>query len=176
MLDSLVTSDQKWRQLSRKVNNGEIDTIDIKQIFTNMRLTDSLNFIIVRRIFNQYGYPGHDVVGATSSHNFWLLVQHMDSHPTFQDSVLTKMKTEVERKNSSSLDYAYLVDRVNVNRQQPQIYGTQMVVNTDSTSYEPKPLMEPEKVNERRKSVGLPPIEDYIIIMNERYFGSLKKK
>jgi hypothetical protein len=175
ILDSLVSEDQKWRGLSRKFNNGEIDTLDSKTISTNLRLTDSLNFIVIHRIFKQFGYPGHDMVGATSSHNFWLIVQHMDTHPTFQDSVLTKMKVEVEKENASTLDYAYLIDRVNINMQRPQIYGTQMTLNTDSTSYEPKLLSDPDKVNERRKSVGLSPIEEYIKIMNERYFGTLKK-
>lgn len=176
LLDSLVKEDQKWRELARKVNNGEIDTIDIKTISRNMMLTDSLDFIIARKVFIQFGYPGHDLVGSTSSHNFWLIVQHIDNHPAFQDSVLTKMKIEVDKKNSSSLDYAYLVDRVKVNTKQPQIYGTQMLVNKDSTSYEPKLLIDPDKVNERRKSVGLQPIEEYIKIMNERYVGTLKKR
>jgi hypothetical protein len=176
VLDSLVTEDQKWRELRRRVDNREIDTIDSKTISRHSRLTDSLNFISVQRIFTKYGYPGYDLVGPTSSHNFWLIVQHMDRQPDFQDSVLTKMKAEVENKNASSIDYAYLVDRVNVNMQRPQIYGTQMEVNIDSTSYVPKLLLDPDKVNERRKSVGLSPIEEYIKIMNGRYFGTLKNK
>lgn len=176
MLDSLVKEDQKWRELSRKVNNKEIDSLNIKTISENLSLTDSLNFLFVKDIFNQFGYPGYDLVGKTSSHNFWLIVQHMDNHPVFQDSVLKKMEVEVNKGNSYSLDYAYLVDRVKVNTKQPQIYGTQMLVNKDSTSYEPKLLIDPDKVNERRKLVGLQPIEEYIKIMNEHYFGTLKKK
>lgn len=174
MLDSLVKEDQKWRELFRKVNNKETDSLNLKTISANLKLTDSLDFLIIKNIFNQFGYPGDDIVGHISSHNFWLVVQHMDKHPTFQDSVLAKMKIEVNKGNSSSLDYAYLVDRVKVNTKQPQIYGTQMLVNKDSTSYEPKLLIDPDKVNERRKSVGLQPIEEYIKIMNERYFGTLK--
>ena len=176
VLDSLVKEDQKWRELFRKVNNKESNSLNLKTISANLNLTDSLDFLMVKNIFNQFGYPGYDVVGKTGSHNFWLVVQHMDNHPTFQDSVLAKMKIEVSKDNSSSLDYAYLVDRVKVNTKQPQIYGTQMLVNKDSTSYEPKLLIDPDKVNERRKSVGLQSIEEYIKIMNERYFGTLKKK
>ncbi len=176
ILDSLVKGDQKWRELGRKIDNGEIDTIEMKTANQNMLLTDSLDFLIVRNIFHQYGFPNYELVGQTSSHNFWLIVQHMDKHPTFQDSVLTKMKIEVDKGKSSSLDYAYLVDRVNVNTKRSQIYGTQMLLNKDSTSYEPKPLIDPDKVDERRKSVGLQPIKEYIKIMNERYIGTLKKK
>jgi hypothetical protein len=73
-------------------------------------------------------------------------------------------------------DYAYLVDRVKVNTGQLQVYGTQMRLNKDSTSFEPKPVIDPDKLNERRKSVDLSMIESYIEIMNERYHGSLCKK
>lgn len=173
-LDSIVKEDQKWRNLWRKFNNKEINTPDIKTISTNINLTDSLNYFIVKNIFNEYGYPGHNLVGQTSSHNFWLVVQHMDNDPIFQDSVLTKMKIEVDKDNASSLDYAYLVDRVKVNTKQLQVYGTQMLINKDSTSYFPQPLVEPNNVNERRKSVGLQSLEEYIKTMNERYIGTLK--
>lgn len=174
-IDSLVKVDQKWRGLYRQVLNEEIDTISSSFVSFQIRIVDSLNFISIQTIFNKHGYPGYDKVGKESSHNFWLLVQHADNHASFQDSVLTKMKIEAEKGNSSLNDYAYLVDRVKVNTGQLQIYGTQMHLNQDKSSYESKPVIEPDKLNERRKEVGLGTIEDYIEIMNNRYFGTLKK-
>ena len=85
------------------------------------------------------------------------------------------MKIEVAVKKASSMDYAYLVDRVAINSGRQQVYGTQMTLNSDSSSYTPKPLIDPTLVDERRKEMGLGPIENYIKIMNERYFGTLKK-
>ena len=90
--------------------------------------------------------------------------------------MLEKMKIECERNNASKLYYAYLIDRVKVNSGELQIYGTQMQLNADSSSYEPKPVVEPEKLDERRKKVGLVPISEYIETMNQRYFGTLKNK
>lgn len=49
-------------------------------------------------------------------------------------------------------------------------------MNSDTTSFEPKIVIEPAKLNERRKSVGLDSIESYIQMMNEHNSGSLKKK
>ena len=174
LIDSLATEDQKWRGLMRQVDNKEIDTIRRQQVNRIINETDSINFFAVRQIFKRYGYPGYDKVGEESSNQFWLLVQHADKHPEFQDSVLNKMKTEAEKKNASLPNYAYLVDRVKVNTNQLQIYGTQMKINSAGTSYEPKPVFEPEKLNERRKLVGLTTIEDYVNTMNERYYGTLK--
>ena len=174
-IDSLVKIDQKWRGLVRKINNKEVDSISLETAFENNRITDSLNYLQLKLIFKANGYLGYNKVGKISSHNFWLLIQHMDKFPCFQDSVLSKMKIEAEKGNASAADYAYLFDRVKVNTGKLQIYGTQMILNKDASSYEPKPLIEPEKLDERRNSVGLPPEETYIKIMNEHYFGTLKK-
>ena len=86
------------------------------------------------------------------------------------------MKLEVNRNNASKTYYAYLIDRVKVNTGEKQIYGTQMQLNAESTSYEPKPTIKPKKLNERRRMVDLPPIEEYIETMNTRYIGTLKKQ
>jgi hypothetical protein len=102
-----------------------------------------------------------------------LLVQHADKHPDFQDSVLVRMKIEADKGNSSITDYAYLLDRVLINTGQKQVYGTQMTLNSSKTSYECKPVIGPEKLNERRRQVGLSTIEVYIQIMNDNY---LEKK
>ena len=48
-------------------------------------------------------------------------------------------------------------------------------MNSDKTSYIPKPVRDAEVLNERSKSVGLPPIEDYIKGMNEKWYGIFKK-
>jgi len=177
LLDSLVKEDQKWRVYLTKYQNKELGNDTISEIYINQKLaiTDSLNYFKIKEIFNKIGYPNYDIVGTEGSHNFWLLVQHQDIHPQFQDSVLLKMKIEVDNKKAYGFDYAYLVDRVKLNTGQLQIYGTQMRLNKDSTSYEPKPVIEPDKLNERRKSVGMDGIEIYIEIMNKRFFGSLKK-
>ena len=177
-LDSLRSEDQKWRNYLTKFWNKELegDTISMETIAHNCMLADSLNYFHLKDIFVQYGYPNYDVVGEKGSSDFWLLVQHQDKHPSFQDSVLVKMKTEVDSGKASARNYAYLVDRVKVNAGQPQVYGTQMELNSDMTSYEPKQVVEPEKLNERRKSVGLDSIESYIQMMNERNHGTLKKK
>jgi len=130
---------------------------------------------VLNSLFKQYGYLGYNLVGINGENNFWVLVQHQDEHPEFQDSVLKKMRIEVDKNNANSSYYAYLVDRVKVNTGQLQVYGTQMKLNKDLTSYEPKPCIDPDKLNERRKSMGLSPIEEYTRTMNARYHGTLHK-
>jgi hypothetical protein len=169
LLDSLKIEDQKWRNLSSKVYKNEIDTIPIELVMKRVSETDSLNYLVIRPLFEKYGYIGIDKVGVQSSHNFWLLAQHADLHPEFQESVLLKMKPEVDKGNAPIKDYAYLYDRIKVNSGQLQMYGTQMTLDSLEMSYKPKPVIDPDKLNERRKQVGLSPIEDYIKIMNDNF-------
>lgn len=176
LLDSMVQIDQKWRGIIRQINNGEIDTINLSEAKLQLLRTDSLNTIKLKMVFEKYGFLGYDIAGKDGSHKFWLLIQHQDKHIDFQLEVLEKMKVAAKNENASFQDYAYLIDRIKVNLGKPQVYGTQMTMNADSTSYIPKAVIEPDKLNKRRKEVGLPPIEFYINAMNERYFGTIKKE
>jgi hypothetical protein len=177
-IDSLKLVDQKWRGMIRQYNNNEIDTtqFNIDELASKMNQFDSLNYYNLKLIVDKFGFPGYDIVGQEGSNTFWLLIQHQDKNLGFQKEVLKLMKIQVDLKNASPWNYAYLIDRVNVNSRELQIYGTQMQLNGDKSSYEPKPVIEPNKLDERRASVGLNSIEEYINTMNERYIGNLKKE
>lgn len=177
LLQSLADEDQKWRNLLVSIRNNEHinDTITKEFVSAKIQFTDSLNYYQLKDIADSVGYPNYDIAGTDGEFNFWLLVQHQDKHPEFQDSILTLMKKEVENGKAYSKNYAYLLDRVKINSGQLQVYGTQMKLNNEKTSYEPMPVIEPEKLNERRESMGLGSIEKYIEQMNSEYFGTLKK-
>ena len=95
LLDSLVIEDPKWRNLSTKYANHELtkdeDTISYNDYNKKFTISDSLNYFQVNAIFIQYGFPNYDIVGKEGSNNFWILIQHQDNHPDFQDCVLEKL-------------------------------------------------------------------------------------
>jgi len=80
----------------------------------------------LKKIFDQYGFAGFDLVGEKGSSDFWLIVQHSDHNPEFQLEVLEKMKIEVDKGNADSRNYALLLDQVKLNTGHAQIYGTQV--------------------------------------------------
>ncbi|WP_257667327.1 DUF6624 domain-containing protein [Parapedobacter tibetensis] len=122
-------------------------------------------------IFSQRGFPGYDAIGEEGSRNFWLMVQHSDFDPAFQETVLDAMKVQVDKANASPSDYAMLVDRVSLNTGKPQVYGTQVTYNVEICQVIPKsPLMDSIHVNERRADVGLEPLENYLNMMSEMHF------
>ena len=129
----------------------------------------------LKQIFDKYGFVGFDLAGEEGSGNFWLMVQHSDHNPNFQKEVLEKMKIEVDKGNAIPSNFGLLVDRVNLNTGKKQIYGTQVTYNMETGQAYPKPLEDSLKVNERRKPIGLEPIEEYLNGMTEMHFEMNKK-
>lgn len=129
---------------------------------------------ILKQLFEQYGFMGFDRVGEKGSMNFWLMVQHSDHDPEFQKEILEKMKIEVDKGNASSSNYGLLVDRVNLNTGKPQVYGTQVTYNMETGQAYPRNLADSASVNERRKSIGLEPLEVYLNMMSEMHFDMNK--
>jgi len=129
----------------------------------------------IREIFEQHGFVGFDLAGENGSRNFWMIVQHSDHNPEFQKEVLVEMKKEVDKQNAISTNYGLLVDRVNLNTGKAQIYGTQVTYNMNNGQAYPKKLADSINVNERRKSIGLKPIEEYLNEMSEIHFEMNKE-
>ena len=169
-IDGLAILDQKPYE---RVNSGEISSQQAEKEF---REITAANLIHLKNIVKKYGYPSHSLVGETSSHNFWLMVQHSDSDLKFQKKLLKLMLREVRKNNASPRDYAYLVDRVRINNGKPQLYGTQIFVNNPQKGYELKPVYQPEQLNQRRKRMGLPTAEEYLERANKMFFELNKEK
>lgn len=155
-IDSLALLDKIAGHNNMTDKTGKRDSLN--KVFRQITVSNSG---IIKNIFEKYGYLNYDMVGKDASNNFWLIVQHADNDVAFQRAVLAKMKIEVDRKNANGRNYAYLIDRVNINTGNAQIYGTQMAYKPDGTPV-PKNLADPDNVDKRRKEVGLEPLADYI--------------
>lgn len=116
-----------------------------------------------KHILRQYGWPGRTLIGDSGSDAFWLLVQHSDHDVEFQKEALDLLRLAVEKGEASKRNLAYLTDRVRVNSGEPQLFGTQL----ESDELKPKPIEEPEKLEQRRKEFGMEPFEEYKERMRE---------
>ena len=109
--------------------------------------------------------------GKEGDNNGWLLVQHADQNPEFQKSILVILEKLYPLGESSPANFAYLWDRVCASWQNPlfqklQRYGTQGKC-VGPGKWEPIPVEDPEHVDERRKSMGLPPMSEYVEYFKE---------
>jgi len=110
------------------------------------------------------GWPGKSAIGAGAAHFAWLLVQHADRDPEFQERALALMEPMVPQGEVEAKDFAYLFDRVAVAAGRPQRYGSQGRCVPGEGRWAPRPMEEPELIDQRRASVGLGPMADYIAI------------
>lgn len=70
------------------------------------------------------------------------------------------MKASVLQNESQAMQYARLIDRMFINDNKPQVYGSQITKDKDGNNvfFE---IDKPEFINKRRKEIGLEPIEDF---------------
>lgn len=107
-------------------------------------------------IIHDIGWPSPARTSPETCDAAWLIVQHAISLPDFQ----RRMLALIEQSNDvPAWQAAYLADRIRVLEGRPQIYGTQFDWD-DAGNLSPRPIENPEGVNERRASVGLGTIED----------------
>ena len=173
---------------SKKFNlnlSKQIDSLrDVDQSPLAMKNADSAakefqkiirsNFPLIKNIADKYDFPGYDLVGKESSNNYWMLVQHSDFNVSFQKRMLKLMKLKVEKKNASGQNYAYLIDRINLNEGKQQIYGTQINMGEGGTKL--KPCFDTLNLNKRRFSVGLKQIKEYLKQCDEIFYEMNKDR
>lgn len=126
------------------------------------KLKEKINDENVKRleeIIAEHGYPKESVVKGSAAGAAFLIIQHADIE--IQKEYLPMMKEAADSGEASWSQLALLIDRVNLREGMEQVYGSQIYRNEDGTFYV-KDLKDPEYVNQRRKEVGLGPIQDYV--------------
>jgi len=105
---------------------------------------------------------------ALTPHHFFVLIQHADSDPQFQVAMLPVIDKQSKKGNVDRKDYAYLYDRIQRNTGGKQLYGTQLSYDKTGNLFDsnnriifPADLADPQHVDERRKEIGLEPLEQY---------------
>jgi hypothetical protein len=159
-IQQMVEKDQE----SRSTELAELgQTISITEEDANL---DRIHADRMREIITKIGWPTISKVGVSCSHMAWLLVQHADHDVEFQKCCLDLMK-QAPQGEVNLEDIAYLEDRVRVNEERPQLYGTQF--HGEGSEYGPRPIEDPEQVDERRKSIGMESLEEYKKFLKEKY-------
>lgn len=133
-----------------------------------MLAVDAANLPKIKKIVAEHGsLPGARQVGADGVSAAWLLVQHADRDPAFQQQVLDRIMPLVESGEVSSREIALLTDRVLVNAGAPQRYGSQLAAINGK--WEPKPMEAPEQVDQRRARLGQMPLADYLCVAAQMF-------
>jgi hypothetical protein len=119
----------------------------------------------LKEIIAEYGWPTFDLVGEDGADAAWLIAQHSDLDPEFQQEALNLLKKAAADDQASKGNVAYLEDRVAAGAGAPQTYGTQ--IGCVRGQAKPAPLKDPERVDEFRADAGLEPLADYLAEVDE---------
>lgn len=135
------------------------DSALINRLLEEMQHTDAANLAEIENILAEFGWPGRDKVGDECV-TIWLVLQHSDIDS--QIKALPMLRTAAAAGDISPEAIAMLEDRILVNTGRKQLYGTQYFY-TEAHGKKARaiyPIEDVGKVDERRKSVGLPPLNE----------------
>jgi hypothetical protein len=111
-------------------------------------------------IIAAHGWPGRSLVGEDGARAAWLVLQHAIGAPSLQRRGLALLRAAAARGEVPAAEVAMLEDRICFYEGRPQVYGTQFDWD-EHGDLSPWPIEDRARVDERRRSVGLPPLEEH---------------
>ncbi len=122
------------------------------------------NAALLTRVFDDVGWPGRRAYGDDGAGAAFLILQHAIGHPDLQRRGLALILDAIPEGQANPLDAAYLADRIAIFEGGEQTFGTQFDWDANG-QLSPAPVREPDLLDERRASVGLPPMAETIAHM-----------
>ncbi len=160
-INDMISYDQIVRDNVKYIDSNLYLNIDSIRRTLSIGVVDSINLQKLRLIIAKYGWPGCNILGIKGDIDFWGLVQHADKDVELQKTALILLEAQLRINNSRKENYAYLYDRICVNDNKPQLFGTQ-VKNADKNNFELHPLQDAANVDVYRKAFNLTSLEVYI--------------
>jgi len=111
-------------------------------------------------LLTRKGWPRSADVGQEAAFAAYLVIMHATSD--LQEKYMPAIRTACEAKDLPWERYANIFDRCLFNQDKPQRYGTHTRYNEETKREELYPLEDESKVDEWRKELGLPPLEEYL--------------
>ena len=112
------------------------------------------------------GWPTSEQVGKKASAAVWTIIQHAPLE--YQKKYFDSMKNMAEAGELDKGLVATTEDRIRLREGQKQLYGTQFR-HLEGGGFEFQPIEDEEHVDERRASVGLPPLAEYRKLIEQMF-------
>jgi len=175
-LEYIYETDQKYAGLPPKELTEKYGEKKGWEIFLNKR--DSVgnsNQQRIKELYDQYGYLGFDKVGDRET-DFWISIQHADNDIEFQKKMLKALKKEIARNNAPKVHYAMLEDRIAVNSNQKQRFGSQVTYNKLGQAIPKNGLIDSANVEKLRKEYDMPSFKKYYNDMTTMHYEMNKEQ
>lgn len=164
----------RMEKKDQEIRNKEIEKKyqDVKLGLKENKI-DLKNTKRLKEIIAKYGFPYSELVGKDGTNAAFLIIQHSPDH-AFQEEMLPLIETAAKRGDIPAHNYALLVDRTRIHKGLLQLYGTQASFKDGKLIVDP--IEDEEKVDERRKALSLPPLDEYLKMLSEMYKMPVERK
>lgn len=161
-LKSIMDNDQKIRAKIRQEMPSQ-NAAKLKEMALEMQLSDKQNQLFVASLLDRCGWPNG--LNSMENHTLFLVIDHADT--AFMRKYLPLLVEQAQLGNVAKSDLATLQDRIQLRSGKKQLYGTQTfrigsIVNI-------WPVEDAGGLEVRRRSMGLPPMVDYITTLESNY-------
>jgi hypothetical protein len=162
ILDQMAKEDQSIRY---KADRLKPDDYSLNPEMARLNLANTTK---LKEIVKQCGWPTVEKYGYEPAHNAWLIAQHSDQDIQSQIDVRAILRPLAIKGAASRKEFAYLSDRIELQKSGKQKYGSQLMFLADRVILPPEEIDSIEEVNNRRAEIGLDSIEEYLRQANER--------
>jgi hypothetical protein len=130
------------------------------------KLTEEL-----KEIIQKHGWPTIRLVGIKASQAAATILNHSVDHD-FQRELIPELTKMVEQDEIVGSDIPSIIDKLLLSEGKPQLFGT--VFRFEGEFMIMEPVKDPEHIDKRRAQYLIPPMEEYIKMMEEVYNKKLK--
>jgi hypothetical protein len=138
--------------------------LGLKRRDKNFTVSEQENLRQVEKVISEYGWPTFSMVGPVSVQGAFLVILHSDVR--IQLKYFKHILKAAKKNEASKESIALMMDKINVQMEGVQIFGTQVYRRRDTTTgqwseYQYYPIQDEEHVDSLRKEYGLIPLSDY---------------
>lgn len=154
----MARADQSLRDRGMALMQGLPESqAEFMQFVDEQNELNTQNFKRLEDIIATYGWPGHSLVGPEGTDAALIICSHASIDQ--QKALLPMLREAVASGQMSALQLARREDSILVSSGDSQIYGTFFVSDSDGHPVL-APVRDPARLEERRRSVGLPSMEE----------------
>jgi hypothetical protein len=170
ILDSVRNVDQKYRSETIANTSSKKQTVKNIESFVKkseeIRISDSLNVLLVTKIIDRYGWLGTRDIGYFGMQTIFFVLQH--ANLSTQEKYLPILREAFQNKKLSSFYLALFEDRISIKKNKYQIFGTQLFFSNQLRRHFFFPIHNPEGVEQRRNNIGIDTLvyNDYLRSFN----------
>lgn len=158
IIDKNIDCDEAKSLLSKAFALDQADRTHIENDMSYIRVDESL--------FAKCGWPAFEKLGEQSIYQAFIVVQH--SNLQLMQKYLTYFTSAVEKVLLQKSVLPLMIDRIEVLKGNPQIYGTQFKKSSSDGSIILDPIKNTEKIDSIRRSEGLNTLQEYLEFVNNK--------